>query len=150
MKGFNEMNRIEKLEKEVELLKNTLKNMAKKLGIDPEFDKMKFIPEKDLIEKEPVKKNYFIADRTEHSYDDIYGGTFYTYYPYEEEKEYVDNEGKIHNDIYIFTFDTLEDALKAWKENPMFDALGLYIYNESTQIAMGRKAIRKALKKFNI
>ena len=144
------MNRIEKLEKEVELLKNTLKNMAKKLGIDPEFDKMKFIPEKDLIEKEPVKKNYFIADRTEHSYDDIYGGTFYTYYPYEEEKEYVDNEGKIHNDIYIFTFDTLEDALKAWKENPMFDALGLYIYNESTQIAMGRKAIRKALKKFNI
>ena len=150
MKGINEMNKIEKLEMEVEVLRNAIKNMAKKLGIDPEFDKMKFIPENDLIEKKPVKKNFFIADRTEYSYDDIWGGTFYTYYPYEEEKKYVDKEGKINKEIYIFTFDTLEDALKAWNKNPMFDALGLYIYNESTQTAMSRKAIRKALKKFNI
>ena len=144
------MDKIEKLEMEVEVLRNALKNMAKKLGIDPEFDKMKFIPEKDLIEKEPRKKNFFIADRIEHSYNDMHGGTYYSYFPYKEEKRYVDNEGRFHDDTYIFTFDTLEDALKAWNENPMFDALGLYIYNESTQTAMSRKAIRKALKKFNI
>lgn len=150
MKGINEMDKIEKLEMEVEILRNALKNMAKKLGIDPEFDKMNFIPEKDLIEKEPVKKNFFIANRTEHHYDDIFGGTFYSYFPYEEWKKYVDNEGNIHEEKYIFTFDTLVDALKAWNENPMFNALGLYIYDESTQTAMSRKAIRKALKKFNI
>ena len=51
------MDKIEKLEMELEVLRNVVKNMAKKLGIDPEFDKMKFIPEKDLIEKEPVEKN---------------------------------------------------------------------------------------------
>ena len=143
------MDKIEKLEMEVEVLRNALKNMSNKLGVDPEFDKMKFIPEKDLIKKEPVKKNFFIADRTKYLYDDIYGD-FYSYFPYKEEKRYVDNEGKLHEETYIFTFDTLEEALKAWSENPMFDALGLYIYNESTQTAMSRKAIRKALKKFNI
>lgn len=142
------MDKIEKLEMEVEVLRNALKNMAKKLGIDPEFDKMKFIPENDLIEKEPVKKNFFIADRTEHSYDDICGNTYYSYYPYKEVKRYMDNEGKLHEETYIFTFDTLDDALKSWNENPMFDSLGLYIYNESTQTAMSRKAIRKRLKKF--
>jgi hypothetical protein len=31
---------------EIEVLRNALKNMAKKLGIDPEFDKMDFIPKK--------------------------------------------------------------------------------------------------------
>ena len=150
MKGINEMDKIEKLEMEVEVLRNALKNMANKLGIDPEFDKMKFIPEKDLIEKEPVMKNFFIANCTEHSYNDRYGGIYYSYVPYKEVKRYVDNEGKIHEETYIFTFDTIDDALKAWNENPMFDSLGLYIYNESTQTAMIRKAIRKALKKFNI
>ena len=43
------MDRIEKLEIEVEGLRNVIKNMAKKLGIDPEFDKidkMNEIPEK--------------------------------------------------------------------------------------------------------
>lgn len=141
------MDKIEKLEMEVEVLRNALKNMAKKLGMDPEFDKMKFIPEKDLIEKEPVKKKFFIADHTERSYNDRYGGTYYSYFPYKEEKRYVDNEGNVHKETYIFTFDTLEDALKAWIENPMFNDLGLYIYNESTQTAMSRKAIRKALRK---
>ena len=126
------------------------KNMAKKLGIDPEFDKMKFIPEKYLIEKEPVMKNFLIAYCTEHSYNDRYGGTYYSYLPYKEVKRYVDNEGRPHEETYIFTFDTLEDALKAWNENPMFNALGLYIYNKTNQTAMSRKAIRRALKKFNI
>lgn len=144
------MDKIEKLEMEMEVLRNALKNMAKKLGMDPEFDKMKFIPEKDLTEKEPVKKNFFIADRIEHSYDDRYSGKYYSYFPYKEEKRYVDNEGRFHEETYIFTFDTLEDALKAWNNNPMFDTLGLYIYNETNQTAMSKKAIRKALKKFNI
>ena len=67
-----------------------------------------------------------------------------------KKKVFVNNEGKLHDETYIFTFDTLEDALKAWNENPMFDALGLYIYNKINQTAMSRKAIRKALKKFNI
>ena len=40
------MDRIEKLEMEVEGLRNVIKNMAKKLGMDPEFDKMNEIPEK--------------------------------------------------------------------------------------------------------
>ena len=150
MKGINAMNKIEKLEMEIEVLRNALKNMAKKLGIDPEFDKMNFIPENDLIEKEPVEKNFFIADRIEHSYDDRWGGTYYSYYPYKEEKKYVDNEGRFHEETYIFTFDTLEEALRAWNENPMFNARGLYIYNKTNQTAMSRKAIRKALKKFNI
>ena len=153
MKGINEMDRIEKLEMEVEILRNALKNMAKKLGIDLEFDKMKFIPENDLIEngpKESVRKNFFIADRTEHSYDDRWGGTYYSYHPYKEKEQYVDNEGRLHEETYVFTFDTLEDALKAWNENPMFNALGLYIYNKTNQTAMSRKAIRRALKKFNI
>lgn len=145
------MDKIEKLEMELEVLRNAVKNMAKKLGIDPEFDKMEFpIPERDLIEKNPVKKNFFIADRIEHSYDDRWGGTYYSYFPYKEEIGFVDEEGKIHKETYIFTFDTLEDALKAWNDIPKFDALGLYIYNESTQTAMSRKAIRKALKKFTI
>ena len=122
--------------------------MAKKLGVDIEFDKMKFIPEKDLIEKEPVMKKFFIAYRTEHSYNDRYGGIYYSYFPYKEEKISVDNEGKIHEETCIFTFDTLEDALKVWNENPMFDSLGLCIYNESTQTEMSRKEIRKRLKKF--
>ena len=153
MKGINEMDRIEKLEMEVEILRNALKNMAQKLGIDPEFDKMKFIPENDLIEKGPkesVRKNFFIADRTEHHYNDCHGGTYYSYFPYNSKSIFIDSEGKIHEETYMYTFDTLEDALKAWNENTMFDALGLYIYNESTQTAMSRKAIRKALKKFNI
>ena len=59
MKGINEMDKIEKLEMEVEVLRNALKNMAKKLGIDPEFDKMNFIPEKDLIEKKTCKEKLF-------------------------------------------------------------------------------------------
>ena len=150
MKWINEMDRIEKLEMEMELLRNALKNMAKKLGIDPEFDKIKFIPEKDLIKKEPVKKNFFIADRTEHSYDDRWGGSYYSYFPYNSKSIFIDSEGRIHEETYMYQFDTLEDALKAWNENPMFNALGLYIYNESTQTAMSRKAIRRALKKFNI
>ena len=150
MKGINEMDKIEKLEMEVEVLRNALKNMANKLGIDPEFDKMKFIPEVDLIEKEPVRKNFFIADHTEHHYNDYHGGTYYSYFPYSEKHISVDNYGIIHEKTSVYMFDTLEEALKAWNENTMFDALGLYIYNESTQIAMSRKAIRKALKKFNI
>jgi hypothetical protein len=145
------MDKIEKLEMEVEVLRNVVKNMAKKLGIDPEFDKMNFIPETDLIEKEPVRKNFFIANRIEHSYNDIYGGgTYYSYFPYNSKSIFIDSEGKIHEETYIYTFDTLEDALKAWNENAMFDTLGLYIYNETNQTAMSRKAIRKALKKFNI
>lgn len=47
------MDRIEKLEMEVKVLRNVIKNIAKKLGIDPEFDKMNFIPEK---KNEPIKK----------------------------------------------------------------------------------------------
>ena len=147
------MDRIEKLEMEVEILRNALKNMAQKLGINPEFDKIKFIPENDLIEKgpkKPVKKKFFIADRTEHSYDDRYGGKYYSYFPYNSKSIFIDSEGKLHEETYMYTFDTLEDALKAWNENAMFDALGLYIYNETNQTAMSRKAIRKALKKFNI
>jgi hypothetical protein len=144
------MDRIEELEMEIEVLRNALKNMAKKLGIDPEFDKMDFIPKKDLIRKEPGKKNFFIVNRTEHHYNDRYDSTYYSYFPYSDKNTFVDSEGRIHTETYIFTFDTLEDALRAWNENPVFDALGLYIYNESTQTAMGRKAIRKALKKFNI
>ena len=50
------MDRIEKLEMEVECLRNAIKNMAKKLGMDPEFDKMNEIPEK---KEEHVKKNFF-------------------------------------------------------------------------------------------
>lgn len=145
------MDRIEKLEMEVKVLRNVIKNIAKKLGIDPEFDKMNFIPEK---KNEPIKKKIFIADRIEHLDDDRYGngGKTYSYFPYKEEKRYVDDEGKLHEETYIFTFDTLEDALKAWKKNPMFDALGLYIYDEARRIALGRKAIRnmKSFKKFNI
>lgn len=142
------MDRIEKLEMEVEILQNAIKNMAKKLGMDLEFDKMNEVPEK---KKEPVKKNFFIADRVEHLDDDRFGngGKSYSYFPYKEEKRYVDDEGKLHEETYIFTFDTLEDALKAWKKNPMFDALGLYIYDEARRIALGRKAIRnmKSFKK---
>lgn len=142
------MDRIEKLEMEVEILQNAIKNMAKKLGMDLEFDKTNEVPEK---KKEPVKKNFFIADRIEHLDDDRYGngGKTYSYFHYKEEKRYVDDEGKLHEETYIFTFDTLEDALKAWKKNPMFDALGLYIYDEARRIALGRKAIRnmKSFKK---
>lgn len=142
------MDRIEKLEMEVKVLRNVIKNIAKKLGIEPEFDKMNFIPEK---KNEPIKKKFFIADRIEHLDDDRYGngGKTYSYFPYKEEKRYVDDEGKLHEETYIFTFDTLEDALKAWKKNPMFDALGLYIYDEARRIALGRKAIRnmKSFKK---
>ena len=144
------MEKIEKLEMEIEVLRNAIKNMAKKLGIDPEFDKMNFIPKGEVIEKEPARKNFFIADRIEHSYDDRWGGTYYSYYPYKEKEQYVDCEGKFHENTFIFTFDTLEDALKAWSENPKFGALGLFIYNETNQTAMSRKAIRKALKKFKI
>lgn len=110
------MDRIEKLEMEVKVLRNVIKNIAKKLGIDPKFDKMNFIPEK---KNEPIKKNFFIADRIEHLDDDRYGngGKTYSYFPYKEEKRYVDDEGKLHEETYIFTFDTLEDALKAWKKN---------------------------------
>ena len=63
------MDRIEKLEMEVKVLRNVIKNIAKKLGIDPEFDKMNFIPEK---KNEPIKKKIFIADRIEHLDDDRY------------------------------------------------------------------------------
>ena len=147
------MDRIEKLEMEVERLRNVIKNMSKKLGMDfTEFDKMNEIPEK---KEEHVKKNFFIAERVEHlDDDDRYGngGKTYSYFPYKEEKRYVDDEGRIHDETYIFTFDTFEDALKAWKKNPMFASLGLYIYDEKRRIALCRKAIKnlKTLKKFNI
>ena len=129
------MDRIEKLEIEVEGLRNVIKNMAKKLGIDPEFDKMNEIPEKKeehVNKEEHVKKNFFIAERIEHLDDDRFGnfGKSYSYFPYKEEKRYVDDEGRVHDETYIFTFDTFEDALKAWKKNPMFASLGLYIYDE--------------------
>ena len=138
------MNRIEKLEMEVEGLRNVIKNMAKKLGMDPEFDKMNKILEK---KEEPVKKNFFIAERVEHLDDDRFGnfGKSYSYFPYKEEKIYVDDEGRIYDETYIFTFDTLEDALKAWKKNPTFASLGLYIYDEKRRIALGRKAIKNLL-----
>ena len=109
-----------------EISSECYKKYSKKLGIDPEFDKMNFIPEK---KNEPIKKKFFIADRIEHLDDDRYGngGKTYSYFPYKEEKRYVDDEGKLHEETYIFTFDTLENALKVWKKNPMFDALGLYL-----------------------
>ena len=140
------MDRIEKLEKEVEILQNAIKNMAKKLGMDPEFDKMEktneTVPEK---KKEPVKKNFFIAERVEHLDYERYGGKSYSYFPYKEERRYVDDEGRVHDETYIFTFDTFEDALKAWKKNPIFASLGLYIYDEKRRIALGRKAIKNLL-----
>ena len=140
------MDRIEKLEMEVECLRNAIKNMAKKLGMDPEFDKMNEIPEK---KEEHVKKNFFIAERIEHLDYDRFGnfGKSYSYFPYKEEKRYVDDDGRVHDETYIFTFDTFEDALKAWKKNPTFASLGLYIYDEKRRIALGRKAI-KNLKTF--
>ena len=136
MKGNQTMDRIEKLEMEVEGLRNVIKNMAKKLGMDfTEFDKMNEIPE---------KKNFFIAERVEHLDDDRFGnfGKSYSYFPYKEEKRYVDDEGRVHDETYIFTFDTFEDALKAWNKNPTFASLGLYIYDEKRRIALGRKAIK--------
>ena len=153
MKGSQSMDRIEKLE--IEGLRNVIKNMAKKLGIDPEFDKMNEIPEK---KEEHVKKNlrktFLLQNVWEHLDDDRYGngGKTYSYFPYKEERRYVDDEGRIHDETYIFTFDTLEDALKVWKKNPTFASLGLYIYDEKRRIALGRKAIKnlKTLKKFNI
>lgn len=144
------MDRIEKLEIEVEGLRNVIKNMAKKLRIDPEFDKMNEIPEKKeehVNKEEHVKKNFFIAERIEHLDDDRFGnfGKSYSYFPYKEERRYVDDEGRVHDETYIFTFDTFEDALKAWKKNPMFASLGLYIYDEKRRIALGRKAIKNLL-----
>ena len=138
------MDRIEKLEMEVECLRNAIKNMAKKLGMDPEFDKVNEIPEK---KEEHVKKNFFIAERIEHLDYDRFGnfGKSYSYFPYKEEKRYVDDEGMVHDETYIFTFDTFEDALKAWKKNPTFASLGLYIYDEKRRIALGRKAIKNLL-----
>ena len=133
MKGNQTMNRIEKLEMEVEGLRNAIKNIAKKLGMDvtefDENDKMNEIPEKKEV---PVKKNFFIAERMEHLDDDRFGnfGKSYSYFPYKEEKRYVDDDGRVHDETYIFTFDTFEDALKAWKKNPTFASLGLYIYDE--------------------
>ena len=142
------MNRIEKLEMEDEGLRNVIKNMAKKLWMDftefDKIDKMNEIPEK---KEEPVKKNFFIAERIEHLDDDRFGnfGKSYSYFPYKEEKRYVDDEGRVHDETYIFTFDTFEDALKAWKKNPTFASLGLYIYDEKRRIALGRKAIKNLL-----
>ena len=113
MKGNQTIDRIEKLEMEVECLRNVIKNMVKKLGMDfTEFDKMNEIPEK---KEEPVKKNFFIAERVEHLDDDRFGNfsKSYSYFPYKEEKRYVDDDGRVHDETYIFTFDTFEDALKA-------------------------------------
>ena len=148
MKRNQTMNRIEKLEMEVEGLRNVIKNMAKKLGMDftefDKIDKMNKILEK---KKEPVKKNFFIAERIEHLDDDRFGnfGKSYSYFPYKEEKRYVDDDGRVHDETYIFTFDTFEDALKAWKKNPTFASLGLYIYDEKRRIALGRKTIKNLL-----
>lgn len=141
------MDRIEKLEMEVESLRNVIKNMAKKLGMDPEFDKIDKMNEIPERKETPVKKNFFIAERVEHLDDDRFGnfGKSYSYFPYKEEKRYVDDEGRIHDETYIFTFDTFEDALKAWKKNPTFASLGLYIYDEKRRIALGRKAIKNLL-----
>ena len=141
------MDKIEKLEMEVEGLRNVIKNMAKKLEMDiTEFDKMEktneTVPEK---KKEPVKKNFFIAERVEHLDYERYGGKSYSYFPYKEERRHVDDEGRVHDETYIFTFDTFEDALKAWKKNPIFASLGLYIYDEKRRIALGRKAIKNLL-----
>ena len=141
------MDRIEKLEMEVEGLRNVIKNIAKKLGMEHEFneiDEMNKILEK---KEEPVKKNFFIAERIEHLDDDRFGnfGKSYSYFPYKEEKRYVDDDGRVHDETYIFTFDTFEDALKAWKKNPTFASLGLYIYDEKRRIALGRKAIKNLL-----
>ena len=138
------MDRIEKLEMEVEGLRNAIKNMAKKLGMDPEFDKMNEIPEKKEVH---VKKNFFIAERIEHLDYDRFGnfGKSYSYFPYKEEKRYMDDDGRVHDETYIFTFDTFEDALKVWKKNPTFASLGLYIYDEKRWIALGRKAIKNLL-----
>ena len=137
------MDRIEKLEMEVEGLRNVIKNMAKKLEMDiTEFDKMNEIPEK---KEAPEKKNFFIAERVEHLDYERYGGKSYSYFPYKEERRYVDDEGRVHDETYIFTFDTFEDALKAWKKNPTFASLGLYIYDEKRRIALGRKAIKNLL-----
>ena len=141
------MNRIEKLEMEVEGLRNVIKNIAKKLGMEHEFneiDEMNKIPEK---KEAPVEKNFFIAERVEHLDDDRFGnfGKSYSYFPYKEEKRYVDDDGRVHDETYIFTFDTFEDALKAWKKNPTFAFLGLYIYDEKRRIALGRKAIKNLL-----
>ena len=71
---------------------------------------MKFLKRK----KEPVKKNFFIAERIEHLDDDRFGnfGKSYSYFPYKEERRYVDDEGRVHEETYFFTFDTFEDALK--------------------------------------
>ena len=130
---------------------NQTMDKIEKLGMDPEFDKiykMNEIPEK---KEAPVEKNFFIAERVEHLDDDRFGnfGKSYSYFPYKEEKIYVDDEGRIYDETYIFTFDTLEDALKAWKKNPTFASLGLYIYDEKRRIALGRKEIRnmKSFKK---
>ena len=87
------MDRIEKLEMEVEGLRNVIKNIAKKLGMEHEFneiDEMNKILEK---KEEPVKKNFFIAERIEHLDDDRFGnfGKSYSYFPYKEEKRYVDD-----------------------------------------------------------
>lgn len=130
---------------------NQTMDKIEKLGMDPEFDKiykMNEIPEK---KEAPVEKNFFIAERVEHLDDDRFGnfGKSYSYFPYKEEKIYVDDEGRIYDETYIFTFDTLEDALKAWKKNPTFASLGLYIYDEKRRIALDRKAIRnmKSFKK---
>lgn len=145
MKGNQTMDRIEKLEMEVEGLRNVIKNMVKKLGMDfTEFDKMNEIPER---KEEHVKKNFFIAERVEHLDDDRFGNfcKSYSYLPYKEERRYVDDEGRVHDETYFFTFDTFEDALKAWKKNPMFASLGLYIYDEKRRIALGRKTIKNLL-----
>ena len=116
--------------------------MAKKLGMDfTEFDKI------DKMNEIPEKKNFFIAERVEHLDDDRFGnfGKSYSYFPYKEEKRYMDDDGRVHDETYIFTFDTFEDALKVWKKNPTFASLGLYIYDEKRRIALGRKAIKNLL-----
>ena len=141
------MDRIEKLEMEVEGLRNVIKNIAKKLGMEPEFNEIDEMNE--ILEKkeEHVKKNFFIAERVEHLDDNRFGnfGKSYSYFPYKEEKRHVDDDGRVHDETYIFTFDTFEDALKAWKKNPTFASLGLYIYDEKRRIALGRKAIKNLL-----
>lgn len=141
------MDRIEKLEMEVEGLRNVIKNIAKKLGMEPEFNEIDEMNE--ILEKkeEHVKKNFFIAERVEHLDDDRFGNfcKSYSYLPYKEEKRYVDDDGRVHDETYIFTFDTFEDALKAWKKNPTFASLGLYIYDEKRRIALGRKTIKNLL-----
>ena len=130
---------------------NQTMDKIEKLGMDPEFDKIYKMNEITEKKEAPVEKNFFIAERVEHLDDDRFGnfGKSYSYFPYKEEKIYVDDEGRIYDETYIFTFDTLEDALKAWKKNPTFASLGLYIYDEKRRIALDRKAIRnmKSFKK---